>query len=238
MSFQSIPLSVVLSLVICVPLPAAPIPPLSPEKLRKELDLLWADLQSADELTAGRALLKLAARPDDSVKYLKEKLRPLILTKERAKQLLEELGGDDDKTVRAAFDEFAYFDPRLAWEDEELREALIDRSAGRRMGAILCDLPVDALREGYWHWNSPNNKVYRFNHPGTKMEDRDVAIAVAGIGTQGRKASWARAIRAIALLEEIGTDGAIALLKTMASGHPDAAPTKAATAVLKRISDK
>jgi hypothetical protein len=224
-----VPLLVVMSLVVWTPLlPSAPLPQPNPEKVRKELDALWADLLSADELTAGRALLKLAARPDDSVNYLKEKLQPLKLSKERAKQLLADLGSDNEKAVRA------YFDPRLAWGDEELRDALLDRPASRRLGAVLCDLPVDGFGGPKWHWYSPDNKVYRFTR-GEEIENRDVAIAVAGIGTHGRKLSWVRAVRAIALLEQIGTPGAVAILKDMATGHPDAAPTKAAKVVLQRM---
>jgi hypothetical protein len=232
---SSIALLVVISLFIWAPLlSAAPAPQPNPQKLRKELDKLWADLLSADELSTGRALLKLAARPRDAVPYLKEKLRPLKLSKERAKQLLVDLGSDDEKTARAAFDEFLYFDPRLALGDEELRDALLDRPASRRLGAVLLDVPLDALSEGLWHWYSPDNKVYRFNY-GKEIQDRDVAIEVAGIGTHGRKRSWDRAIRAIALLEQIGTPEAVALLKELATGHPDVAPTKAAKVVLQRM---
>jgi hypothetical protein len=88
------PLFVGMSLVVCAPLlPAAPLPRPSPEKVRKELDVLWADLLSPDELTAGRALLKCATRPQDTVNYLKDKLSPLNLSKKRAKRLkvLEDL---------------------------------------------------------------------------------------------------------------------------------------------------
>lgn len=235
MSRNSVTLLIVISLVVWAPcLTAAPVPQPNPERVRKELKKLWEDLRSPDELLAARALLKLAARPRDTVPYLKEKLRPLKLSKERAKQLLVDLGSDDEKTMQAAFDEFLYFDPRLAWGDEELREALLDRPASRRMGAILLDLPADALLREEWHWNSPDNKVYRFNH-GEEIQDRDVAIEVAGIGTQGRKRSWDRAVRAIALLEQLGTREAVGILKDVATGHPDAAPTKAAKVVLQRM---
>jgi hypothetical protein len=47
--------------------------------------------------------------------------------------------------------------------------------------------------------------------------------------------SWVRAIRAIALLEQVGTPGAVAILKDMATGHPDASPTKAAKVALQRM---
>jgi hypothetical protein len=202
-----------------------------------ELNALWEDLLSADELIAGRAMLQFAARQDDAVAYLKGKLRPLKLSKERAKELLADLGGQDEEAARAAFEEFTYFDPRLAFGDEELRDAFLDRPASRRLGAVLCDLPIDSLSVGTWHWYSPDNKVYRF----TRWEPTrhwDVAIAVEGIGTSGRKSSWVRAVRAVAVLEHIGTRDALAILQDMATGHPDAAPTKAAIRARDRLSRK
>jgi len=232
------PLFVGMSLVVCAPLlPAAPLPRPSPEKVRKELDVLWADLLSPDELTAGRALLKFATRPEDTVNYLKDKLSPLNLNKIRVKRLLTELGGDDNKAVRAAFAELMYFDPRLALGDEELRDALRDRPASRRLGEVLCDLPLGAFWRRQWHWYSPDNKIYRFNH-GEEIENRAIAIEVAGIGTHGRKLSWVRAVRAVALLEQIATPGAVQILEDLATGHPEAAPTKAAKVALERLRKK
>jgi hypothetical protein len=231
-------LLVVVALLTWTPLlPAAPIPKPTAEQVRKELDALWADLLSADELTAGRALLKLATLPDDTVAYLKEKLRPLNLSKDRALYLIAELTSDNDAAVEAAFEELAYFDPRLALGKDDLDDALQDRPASRRLGAVLCDLPLDALSVGKWHWNSPDEKVYRFTD-GKTIENRDIAIAVAGIGTQGRKATWARAVRVVALLEQIGSPGAVTILEALATGHPDAAPTKAAKVALARLKKK
>jgi len=232
------PLFVGMSLVVCAPLlSAAPLPRPSPEKVRKELDVLWADLLSPDELTAGSALLKCATRPEDTVDYLKDKLSPLNLSKKRAKRLLAELAGDDVKAVRAAFAELMYFDPRLALGIEELCDALCDPHVSRRLGEVLCDLPLGAFWRRQWHFHSPDNKVYRFNH-GEEIQNRDIAIAVAGIGTHGRKLSWVRAVRAVALLEQIATRGAVKILEDLATGHPEAAPTKAAKVALERLRKK
>jgi hypothetical protein len=46
---------------------------------------------------------------------------------------------------------------------------------------------------------------------------------------------WTRAVLAIVLLEHIGTPGAVAILKDMATGHPDAQPTKVARDCLERL---
>lgn len=213
---------------------AAPVPHPTPEQVRKELDAAWTDLLSADEQTAGRALLVFVTRRDDAVEYLKENLRPLKLTKEQATQLLATLGGGDEKAARAVFEELSYFDPRLALGDKELRDALLDKPVSRRLGALLCDLPIDALSGPKWHWYSPDNKVYRFDN-GEGIHKWDAAIGVGLIGQVGRKATWVRAIRAIVVLEFIGTSKARAILDELATGHPDAAPTKAAKLARDRL---
>jgi hypothetical protein len=49
------------------------------------------------------------------------------------------------------------------------------------------------------------------------------------------KKKWARAVRAIVLLKYIGTSEAKMILKEIATGHPDAYPTRAALEALKRL---
>lgn len=227
------PVVVAMLLMSSMLVQAAPVPKMNPEQIRKELDAAWAELLSADEQTAGRALLRFASHRDDAVEYLKTKLHPLRLTKERAAQLLADLGGDDEKAAQAAFLELTYFDPRLALGDQELRVALFDpvarrdKPGARKLAAVLLELPIDGLSGEKWHWYSPDNKVYRFNC-GEAVLNRDTAISVELIGTVGRKASWTRATRAMVVLEYIGTSKALAIIDDMASGHPDAPPTKAA----------
>jgi hypothetical protein len=46
------------------------------------------------------------------------------------------------------------------------------------------------------------------------------------------KKKWARSVRAIALLEFIHTPEAVTILKEMASGHPEAQPTRVAKEAL------
>ena len=50
------------------------------------------------------------------------------------------------------------------------------------------------------------------------------------------KKKWTRAVRAIVLLEHIGTPDAVAVLKELATGHADAQPTKAAKEAVARLS--
>src|SRR5688572_29153854 len=100
-------LSCCAALTLCHTTPAAaPLPKPAPETVRKELEPLWHDLLSHDELTASRATLKLAARPDHAVAFLKERLHPLHLSKERATHLLRELARGKEQVGRAALEEF------------------------------------------------------------------------------------------------------------------------------------
>jgi len=233
------PFLCVLCVAVTAPSFAAPLPVPRPEQVGVELDALWLDLISADELIAGRAILKFAGWKDEAVAYLKGRLPPLKLDKKRAKQLLLELGSKDEKTAGIAFKKLAYFDPRLALTREELEKELLDAPKRRHLSEVLSDLPMNALVPDSWHWHSPDNQVYRFSQTvkvGNRNVNRDwrIAISVADIGKHGRNSHWIRATRAIAVLEHIGSDNAMAIVKGMATGHPDAGPTKAAEAVLQR----
>ena len=55
----------------------------------------------------------------------------------------------------------------------------------------------------------------------------------AGFGNMKKK--WTRAVRGIILLEHIGTPDAVAVLRDISQGHPDAQPTKLASEALDRI---
>jgi hypothetical protein len=52
------------------------------------------------------------------------------------------------------------------------------------------------------------------------------------------KKKWTRAVRAIVLLEHIGTPDATAIIKDMATGHPDAYPSKVAKEALKTLASR
>ncbi len=52
------------------------------------------------------------------------------------------------------------------------------------------------------------------------------------------KPKWTRAERAIVLLEHLRSREAISILKVMATGHPEARPTRLAKEALERIAAK
>jgi hypothetical protein len=50
-----------------------------------------------------------------------------------------------------------------------------------------------------------------------------------------RRPSWTQAVRAVVILEHIGGPDALAILKEMAKGHPDAQPTQIAKEAVQRL---
>src|SRR6476659_5875040 len=114
---------------------------------KKELEELWSDL-AGDEVTASRALLKLSARPKESVEMCAEKLKPLKIDEKRVRTLLADLGNEDERKWKAAVEELEYFDPRLAIDLPTLMDEVTDRVPRARLVAILSgDRPAARLLE-------------------------------------------------------------------------------------------
>ena len=75
---------------------------------------------------------------------------------------------------------------------------------------------------------------YNFRQSGSWWAEHKVERI--NVGTWGnRRRYWTRAVRAIVLLEHIGSKEAVAVLKDLATGHPDAQPTKSAKEALARL---
>lgn len=114
---------------------AAPLPA-DPKAARKELEALWTDL-AGDEVTASRALLKLAARPKEAVALAAEKLKPLKIDEKRVRALLADLDSEKEEKWKAAVEELEYFDPRLAVNLLTLMDEVIERVPRARLVALL-----------------------------------------------------------------------------------------------------
>ena len=200
-----------------------------------QLEGCWADLEKG-EADAARALLKLADQPAESVAFLGEKMRPLKLDAERAQLLLVNLGSDNEQTWKAAYEELEYFDPRLAIDLETLMADITTAPARQRMVEILSQRPVSSL-EGkdviIRRLGSGNEGFNFFDGRGSWWAEHRVERINAGFSNMKKK--WNRAVRSIILLEHIATPEAVAILREMATGHPDAQPTKLASEALDRI---
>lgn len=204
----------------------------------RAMDDLWTDLEKGD-FEASRALLTMSARPKEAVDFLKLKMKPLKLDPEKARALIDWLGNDDEAVWKGAFEELDYFDPRLAIDLETLmrdvketpaRQRLVEVLSGRAAGS-LGDKTVELRKHGDYF------NFFAQNFGSWWAEDKVGGINNAS-GWGNRRTKWTRAVRALALLEHLGTPEAVGLLKAMASGHPDAQPTKAAAESLARATGK
>lgn len=201
-----------------------------------QLAACWADLEKT-EADAARALLKLADRPTQAVGMLREKLRPLKIDAERVQLLLINLASDDERTWKPAYEELEYFDPRLAIDLERLMEDVTTSPTRQRMVEILSQRPIGSL-DGkdvtIRRLGSGNEGFNFFDGRGSWWAEHRVARINTGVGGNLKK-KWTRAVRAIILLEHFGTPDAIAILREMAGGHPEAQPTKLALEALDRL---
>jgi hypothetical protein len=202
----------------------------------------WADLENR-EPDATRALLNLAARPKDAVPFLKTRMKPLTISSGQVKALLLKLGSSNEALSKPAFEELEYFDPRLAIELETLMDRYTEYPLRQRLVAVLSGRDLDSLNDYEDLKIRPVGTGFNFS--GNKRavgvinwwaEHRVDRLSPGGLGG-GEKKKWTRAIRAIVLLEHIRTPDAVAILNDMASGHPDAYPTKVAKQALAAIRD-
>ena len=237
---------------------AAPVPAESPEVKAKKLEELWKMLLSGDESSASRALLELASRPKtDVVAFLGDKLTPLQLTKARAEKLIAELGDDKQEVAQRAFDTLHYYDPRMILTVEEMLNDLPEGTPRLRLMSLLIGAGLDSYNACKLTYRSSQSEKAKLGRdscgqvsieylPGHPEHDplkrttygTSVAETVAEVSSWKMNREWIRATRAIMILEHLGTPDAVKVLETMATGHKDASPTKAAKESLERLKKK
>ncbi len=201
----------------------------------------WADLEKT-ETEATRALLNMADRRGETVAFLKAKMKPLKISPAEVRALLLKLGNASDKVWKPAFEELEYFDPRLAIDLQALMdrykeapgrqrmvEVMSGRDAGQLTGKTVDLMVVGGGKDGGF------NFLARPNFGSWWAEHRIERINMFGWANNKKK--WTRAVRAIVLLEHIGTPDAVAVLKEMTTGHPDAQPTRVARESFDRVSE-
>jgi hypothetical protein len=221
-----------LTVVLVGPLAAAPLP-VNKEAKQKELDGLWADLIK-DEPAASLAVLRLYKQPEHAVPFLKAKLRPLKLDGDRCNQLLKELGSDDEKTWKAAWDELEYLDPRLAIDLPTLMQNVTENPARTRMVELCSERKADSLAGKDVQIRPVGKDGYNFTADNGSWWAEHKVERIGGSFWNPKRA-WMRATRGVAILEQLGTPEAVRVLEQLADGHPDAAPTKAAKESLGRL---
>ncbi|MGP0069042.1 MAG: hypothetical protein ACLQGP_36260 [Isosphaeraceae bacterium] len=203
----------------------------------KSMEAWWVDLEKGDTV-ATRALLNLADRPKDTVAFLKKKMKPLTISSGQVKALLLKLGNGNETVWKPAFEELEYFDPRLAIDLKTLMDRYTEAPTRQRMVEVMSGREAESLKgKEIELWNVGQGDGFNFfakpNFGSWWAEHRIERIN--SDSWRNTKKKWTRAVRAIVLLEHIGSPDAEAILKEMATGHPDAHPTKVAREALKTL---
>jgi formylglycine-generating enzyme required for sulfatase activity len=196
-----------------------------------EMESWWTDLEKPDP-EASRALLKLAAKPQEAVAFLRKKMRPLKIDAGQVKTLLLKLGSDKEEVWKPAFEELEYLDPRLAIDIETLMKDVTDSPARQRMVELLVGAPAGSLQGKQIILRSVGPDMFNlFDGHGSWGVEHHVSRLKSEFWNDP-KTKWSRALLAMMLLEHIGTSDALGILKEMATGHPDAQPTMVAKEIL------
>jgi hypothetical protein len=200
---------------------------------QSQMETWWSDLEKG-EADASRALLAMSTQPEQTVKFLKDKLKPLKLDPVRLKAYLLRLGSSNEALWKEAFEDLEYYDPRLAMDLQTLMDRITEPLARQRLVEVLSGSKAGRLKDKTVGLRNLGKYYNFFAGPAAWGAEHEISkINISTFG--GSKRKWTRAVRAIMLLGHIGTPDAVAVLKNMATGHPEAQPTRVASEVLDRL---
>ena len=120
-------------------------------------------------------------------------------------------------------------------------EKITEDPARQRMVAILSDHPTERLN---WlkgktvELRKFDQGAFYFRVDNTSWEAESKVLNINSRTWGSDRKKWTRAVRAIVLLEHIGTPDAVSIIKAMATGHPEAEPTRVALETMKRLDKK
>jgi RNA polymerase sigma factor (sigma-70 family) len=224
-----------------LPAPAAAQEKKEEKKSNPQLEVLWADLSSTDEGKAARALLGLAATPRETSAFLKEHLKPVKADSARVAHWMSRLDSAKFKERELAAQELEYLGKYIKAELEKAHAGNASEEAKVRIKHLLEKLPVDTKA------TPPAGPAAALNNARSVQVTNingQVQIRIDGklldltppapVVRPGPSRLWIRAVRAIAVLEHLGSPEAMELLRTLAAGEPDALPTIAARDALGR----
>ncbi len=207
-------------------------PPAADEK---QMEAWWVDLEKG-ETAATRAMFKLSDRPKETIAFLKKKLKPLSISSGQVRALLLKLGNESESVWKPAFEELEYFDPRLAIDLQTLMNRYTEAPTRQRMVEVVSGQEAGSLKGKKVElrkFGGPDDFNFLADNASWWAENR-VERLTAEFGGNVKK-KWTRAVRAVLLLEHIGTPDAAAILKDMTTGHPDAHPTKVAKEAFEKV---
>jgi RNA polymerase sigma factor (sigma-70 family) len=217
----------------------------------KELEALFDDLGDKDADKAVKAAVWFAGRPKEGVAFLRKRIKAVELDEKALDGWVADLTGGDAEKQKAAAKalEPVSSHPPVARRLLTAAQGTTDQEVRRRLMVVL-----------FSSWNE--SKAYQFEvGPTTEIvftqrkgpDDQGMTTTGRG-GLGGGRAPETidlpanptgpivgpskgsrRLTRAVTILEQVGTPDAVAVLKELAGGHPEAEPTAAAKAALERL---
>lgn len=203
------------------------------------LDALWDDLASPDEGKATRAALALASRPADAVTLLRERLRPVKLSEADSTRLIDKLGAEEFTDREAAASELEYYGKFIKADLEKALGRKPAAEVAKRIKQLLDRMPVDpgtappptGLDIDAGRSISISNAAGKLT---ILVDGKPLDLTPKALPVPVPPRGWARAVRAVAVLEHVGTSDAEKLVRRMSEGERDAQPTRAAREALAR----
>ncbi len=193
---------------------------------------LWEDLACTDEAVFSRALVRLAASPKETIAFVKGRLKPVSIDAARVEQLLKDLDGNEFAAWTRAAEELEYLGK---YAKPLLHKALTeDRplEVKKRLQELGTKFPQEKEKQESVKRDPTQASTVRLPNGvvGARPDPRAAPPPPTGPSTL-----WLRAVRAVALLEVVGTPEAREVLDNLSQGEAEALPTKAAKEALERL---
>lgn len=212
---------------------------------KQTLETRWSELTSPDDGKATRALLALAATPKETTAFLQEQLKPVKADAKRVAQLVKALMSSNFVIRSQATTELEYYGKYIKADLEAALKNEGDVETKMRLQQLLDKLPKDKKAEppkaapkvggGRNVSISTINGNVRVIIDGQVFDLNNLTPPAPPPPPPGPPAGWVRAVRAVNLLEHLGTPEARQILETIAAGEADALPTVAAREALERM---
>jgi RNA polymerase sigma factor (sigma-70 family) len=218
----------------------------SPGEKKLLPESIWTDLADGDTGRVTRAIVALtAAGSTDACVYLAERLQPVKVDEARVQQIIADLDSPAFGKRQQAAAELEYLGKFVKPQLDKALTRGPSAELRKRIEQLLNKLPHDEKKQpakpmgfGGASVSSMNGQVTitgqvnKLIVNGTEVDLTPKAAAV------GPSPLWIRAVRAVAVLEQMGTPEAKHLLEKVAQGEAEALPTKEAKAALERLTAK
>jgi hypothetical protein len=200
---------------------------------------LWADLAGTDQAAITRAILGLGKKPQETIAFLKANLPPVKADPQRVTQLIEDLDSNQFAVRQRASEQLEYLGKYV---QADLEKAMAGAGAEKqqRIQQLLDRLPKSTKDA-----KPPQGGV---NNVQVTVINGQRRVLINGVPANGMPAGptppagpspyWVRAVRAIAILEDIGTPEARQMIEALAQGEAEALPTEQAKAALTRLNKR